>query len=60
MYIDPYTEEGNKLIQGFMREFDKLYFQQNRNDGGQRFVKIERKELAIEEFLKYKLSQLEK
>ena len=58
MSIDPYSEYGNKLIQGYIREFDKLYFQQKRNDGGQRFVKVEDKELTIEEFLKYKLENI--
>ena len=57
MAIDLYSEEGNKLIQRFFREFDKLYFQQNRNDGAQRFVNIKGKELTIEEFLKYKLNK---
>ena len=58
MAIDLYSEEGNKLIQGYIREFDKLYFQQKRNDGGSRFVNVEGKELNIEDFLKYKLETL--
>ena len=58
MSIDAYSEEGNKLIQEYIREFDKLYFEQKRNDVGQRFVEVGGMEFTIQEFLKYKLETL--
>ena len=58
MSFDPYTEEGNKLIQGWMREFDLLYQKQENYNSSVKYVTIEEKRMTIDEFLNYKLENI--
>ena len=56
-YIAEPENTNNKLIQGFMREFDKIYLSQGRNDGAQRFINIDGEELTVEDFLKKRIEE---
>lgn len=51
-------QEQNKLIQGFFRDFDKLWFEQNKGEllVGQRFVKVGEKMQSEEEYVQERLS----
>lgn len=51
--------EGEKLIQGWMRDFDKLSRQQGTFDGAISFVEIEGEKMTIEQYLNYKLNTFE-
>ena len=48
----------DKIIQGFMKEFDALHKEQKISLSGARFVVIDGTKMNIDEFLKYKIAQL--
>ena len=53
--INFYSTEGNKLIQGWVREFDELCKKQNGFSNVPRYVTVDGKNMTIDDFLNYKV-----
>ena len=55
--FNPYSEEGNKLIQGWIREFDEICKTQKGFNNYPCFIDFKGEEMNIEKFLEYKINK---
>lgn len=54
-------EEQNKLIQGYLRDFDTLFKEQSAGDiSTMKFVKYNNKSMDVTEYVQTRLSELNK